>query len=404
MTTVFGWWDWDAETPALVNRVTGERVVFRGKAQEADLLPATETWLRFDYQHQDLTFPVLVEHLAHKNNPARCPTILARASEEMSWRVDYAQSVALSRRLSGGAELFPRYGVWRRVDDCISDALACWPAVDDISTGLSETLFFTGGWLNGAWRDGMSRNERRLFDPKEQDILEDHSGWLFPLDATSPSAFEFHGWVPAVSRRGPPQLENPVLLNGLEFTDPECRFSPQLSEDCDLSQLGGKTAYLLSQDKHRLLYPCFGWTEQPSWATGHWRPCFSVVYVDDDVVASSTGRATRRTDKGNYWSIGPSSNMIGLRREGGDPSLFLKERPVPGKPAHWNRPPMPSRKLWRHLQWSFADGWCYWPGSKAHCDQWLPPLALVSCCGIFTGQGGFLGGRWLHGPSFSVIT
>lgn len=402
MTTVYGWWDWDAEGPGLVNRVTGERVVFIGRAYEPDLLPADRTWLRFDYLHRDLTFPFLVERLDPADCPTQCRAFFKAKPDGQAWRVDYFYSSALWRRMPDGNESNPPYGHWRRVDDCISDALACWPAVDDFSTNLSETLYLTGGWLNGSWNEGISRTEGRLVDQKGRDTEEDYTSWLFPLDETAPSAFEFHGWAPPFSRSGPLQVENPVLLEGLAFDDPELRFRPGLPEQTDLTQLAGKTAYLLSQDKRRLLYPYFGSTEKPSWATGHWNPCFRLLCVDDSIVASCSARAFRRVADGHLWSLGPGSNMISLRGAAREPSLYLKPRPVPGKPDYWNLPPVPSRRLWRHLQWALTDGWCFWPGSKAHSDKWLAPLSLVNCEGV-SMSGGYLGGRWLIGPQFSVI-
>ena len=139
MTHVFGWWNLDPDGPSLVNTVTGERVRHRGAAHPDDATEG-EGWARFDYEHTDLRYPLLVRQ-----------TVEVRSAYSRTiWAVDHARSAALWRRETDAGATHPPYGVWRRVDDCVADALACWP---DASVGgwLHPHLEVVGGWLNGAW-------------------------------------------------------------------------------------------------------------------------------------------------------------------------------------------------------------------------------------------------------------
>lgn len=152
MTKALGWWEYDPVTPAMVNTVTGERVVYRGALGGHMRVTWSESWLRYDYVHSELTFPLIARAIARDGSgkePAR--------TEHLS--VDYSRSARLWRDDPFGNEVIgtaPAYGVWRRVDDCIVDAFACWP-IDATGSWDGDSVEFLGGWLNGAWRPDFSR-------------------------------------------------------------------------------------------------------------------------------------------------------------------------------------------------------------------------------------------------------
>lgn len=404
MTTVFGWWDWDTESPSLVNRVTGESVVFSGEFRDPDLVQPDETWLRFDYRHKEVTFPVLVEAFQVKKQHQKNRLLRAGEIGQTVWRLDYRRSWALAKRERGIEGAHPPYGLWRRIDDCVSDALACWPESDAISKGFAEKLRFDGAWLDGAWSAKTQRWERRFYDPKGSDDVEDYSPWLMPLDAPAPSPFEFHDLRGPPSGADPLIAENPVLLTGLEFDDPELRFRPKLPEDSDLTQLAGRAPHLLSGNGRRLLYPYFGQTQKPEGTTGHWSPLFSLLYVDDRITTACSAKVAGPNAACNLWTLGTAGHKMQLRQNEQDPSSQLIPGHLPpGKPEHWRRPPTPSRALWRQIQWDLVGGWCAWPGTAAHHPRWLPPLALEKVDGVLTSSG-YRGGRWLIATDFTVIS
>ena len=377
MQTVFGWWDWDAEALGMVNRVTGERVVYLGRAREEVLLPDRETWLRFDYLHSELTFPLLVQEVPGRE---------WSDGDKTAWQLDYRQSAALWRRETGTSELHPSYGIWRRVDDCVSDALACWPENEITIGSLAANVHLDGGWLNGAWRGEAKRAESRLMihdrlDPDEHD----YSPWLIPLDTPPPSPFVFHDYRPARPEDNKRILENPVLLKSLTFGDSEWRFNPKLPPDAPLTQLEGRTAYLLSQDQHRLLYIYFGDTERQR-KGGHWSPLFKLLYIDDRVVVPGPASPGQQSETGAMWSTSPFLSGFELRSDKPDSAFTVQPRA--------DFPPRPSRALWLHIRWGIAEGWCAWDGSEARHTDWLGRLSLRRADGIRLANGGYRGGRW----------
>lgn len=152
MTQVLGWWKYDPMEPGMVNTVTGERVVYRGALGGRMRVTWSENWLRYDYVHSELTFPLVAQVTVQE------PGTRDHARAECL-SVDYTRSARLWRddpfgnRVIGTA---PAYGVWRRVDDCLVDAFSCWPR--QTTGGWNGTsVEFVGGWLNGAWRRDFSR-------------------------------------------------------------------------------------------------------------------------------------------------------------------------------------------------------------------------------------------------------
>ncbi|WP_422365616.1 hypothetical protein [Pelagibius sp.] len=376
LTTVFGWWDWDAETPALVNRVTGERVAFRGKFGDPDLVPSDETWLRFDYEHPELSFPLLVEE---------------RQAEERlekglpAWRLDYQRSSHLWRREFEGETRRPIYGAWRRVDDCVTDALSCWPESEYDRNGRASYVCFDGGWLNGDWDEAVSRRETRLATPaKEQPNGDDYNPWLFPMDAVPPSRFDFYDLV--LRRNGPENwsIDNPVLLDGLRFEDPELRYGPSLPANTPLKGLDGRTAYLLSEDSTRVLYPYFGDTKRRS-DSGHWKPHFSLIYVDNELLLTGLAKPIAPSRRPVDWTFRFYNEGFYFRSDSVDAAFHINSRhPLPS---------IPSRALWLRSRWAILDGFSCWEGSKARSPDWLPELELVAASGIQVALG-YRGGQW----------
>ena len=74
----------------------------------------------------------------------------------LSWSIDQSGSAAEWRRASGADTEIPPYGLWRRVDDAMFDALACWPPGEQTGPQPSRINSW-GGWLNGAWSARLRR-------------------------------------------------------------------------------------------------------------------------------------------------------------------------------------------------------------------------------------------------------
>jgi hypothetical protein len=147
---LFGWWLFDTETSAIMHETTGQVVRHVGRPDLRDLgLSESQNriWMRFEYSDSDIRFPILIEW---RNIPSKIH------GRPLVWRVDYVRSAALWKREKGVSSDHLPYGLWCRVDDCLTDALASWPAHP--KTGAKpQYIGFNAGWLNGAWTDALYR-------------------------------------------------------------------------------------------------------------------------------------------------------------------------------------------------------------------------------------------------------
>ncbi len=143
-----GWWLFDANRIEIVHASTGQALRYLGGPQSTAGLShsGNRIWMRFEYRDQDISFPLLIEW---RNVPSDT------FGRPLVWRVDYIRSAVLWRD-ENARQAFPPYGVWRRVDDCLTDALACWPSHPQ--TGAKPgRIALNGGWLNGSWTDAFYR-------------------------------------------------------------------------------------------------------------------------------------------------------------------------------------------------------------------------------------------------------
>jgi hypothetical protein len=154
-----GWWTFDAETQTLVNRASDQRVRFEGAVDDAGSLlhPAASgpARLRFSYQDADVRYPVLVI--------ARYETYGGPGFDHgdsdrllLSWSIDHLASAAEWRRSCRTHAEVPPYGLWRRVDDALFDALACWPS-SEASGPEPSRIDSWAGWFNGEWSPSLRR-------------------------------------------------------------------------------------------------------------------------------------------------------------------------------------------------------------------------------------------------------
>src|SRR5580700_482585 len=153
MLDQIGWWTFDVETQTLINRASDQRIRFEGAVDDASSLlhpPASgPARLRFSYQDAEVRYPVLVTaRYEAYGGPGFDHRDRRRLS--LAWSIDHVAS-AVEWRLSCGADVeITPYGLWRRVDDALFDALACWPSSEAAGPQPSR-IDAWGGWLNGAW-------------------------------------------------------------------------------------------------------------------------------------------------------------------------------------------------------------------------------------------------------------
>jgi hypothetical protein len=246
MIHVFGVWDLDPERPALVNKLTGEAVVICDRDLIDQPAPIAG-WTRFEYEHADLRYPILVECAGTRIGDRTLP----------AWRVDHDRS-AVEWLSETGLPEKPAYGTWRRVDDCITDALACWPDVragDDKDRGR---LSVTGGWLNGEWRADFRRDcwwlsqyDKRRYD---RPIDPNVGSWIMPLDAPPPMPFAFNKFVlekdaPVGQKAEPIGVDNEIPLQGLTIREGNRKYG---EHECHVRELDLPAGLPLSESVRKV--------------------------------------------------------------------------------------------------------------------------------------------------------
>ena len=157
------WWTFDAQTQTLLNRASGQRVRFDGAVADAGTLlrrPASgPTRMRFSYEDAEVRYPLLVTSRSESyGSPGYDHR--DRGRQSLSWSIDHVASAEQWRRSSGIDAEIPPYGLWRRVDDALFDALACWPPTE--ATGPEPSRIDAwGGWVNGTWSPRLRRSVGR---------------------------------------------------------------------------------------------------------------------------------------------------------------------------------------------------------------------------------------------------
>jgi hypothetical protein len=147
---LLGWWLFDTDQAAIIHATTGQLLRCLGHPDSGHGLTESgnRIWMLFEYRDRDIRVPLLVEW---RNVPSTA------GGRPLVWRVDYIRSAMLWRAETNSQQAFPPYGMWRRVDDFLTDALACWPT--HAQTGAKPgRIAFNGGWLNGSWTGAFYRS------------------------------------------------------------------------------------------------------------------------------------------------------------------------------------------------------------------------------------------------------
>jgi hypothetical protein len=147
---LLGWWLFDADQAQIIHATTGQILRSLGHPNSGPGLTESgnRIWMSFEYRDRDIRFPLLIEW---RNVPS------AFGGRPLVWRVDYIRSAMLWRAETNAQQAYPPYGVWRRLDDFLTDALACWPT--HARTGAKPgRIAFNGGWLNGSWTSAFYRS------------------------------------------------------------------------------------------------------------------------------------------------------------------------------------------------------------------------------------------------------
>jgi hypothetical protein len=340
-----GYWRFDPLTQSLCNSASSQRVTFQGTVahdgKTASMPGVSKIW-RFQYEDDDVRYPIVVlSKITSSDGAIRC-----------DWLIDHDQSLLLWQQLRSNGEV-PAFGLWRRVNECVVDALLSWPEID--GTGPKPVnVVSMAGWFNGNWSSQIRRRSQRGYD---------HG---FAKDAAPlPS---FLGEVTAQSYRwtfvdSPRAMRGAKLANVQEVGPAQLYLPPNER----LTGFEADVPYLIRSDGQAVMFPA---GLKSSLHRGEdYMPGAYFCYADAEIFFFMNGGEFRG------WQNLPSSwtfslahpFQIGLRRlewfdtsrPGGiSADLFVGQQSRFGSVQI-----IPSPSVWQRVTTALIDGWLVWAAS-----------------------------------------
>lgn len=386
----FGWWKPFPKDDLLLNRVSGQRLRRLGSSTLPDDL-RSDGWIRFEYQDDEVVYPVLAQL---RDDEYRDPLWNSRRRMGRVLTVDHNRSAGLWQAECGADSATPPYGLWRRVDDCLSDALPCWPRMKSRDRALAEVRI-RGGWLNGAWHSGYHRAFATLTPVTRKWI----KSWdavqraerpvIVPIDADPPSPWCFFGFPsePPAENHPPPELSERVKLAGMtEVAGPMDSVSQRVwivPAGLPLTGMEGKTAYMRSADGQRVLYPRHGTTMSQQFGGTQ----FIMAYADSDFMGylpAVNGTPSPLAE----WTFKLDRAWGACRHDEAKSDLWFTVSQGYQK--------APSYTLAQRILIQCINAWLFWDGTDARNKEWIPMLSLAGASSVVVAPH-YLGGIWPAG-------
>lgn len=383
-----GCWKFEPNILSIVSANSGQNLSFKDKIETIKMTDSERqlyvNGFLFEYEDKQLRLPLVVWNSKNPGN----------------WILDYKKSVELWRKSSSIEADTPPFGLWKRVDTCVTDALQCWP--ENASTGIApEFLHGVGGWMNGKWREGFLRKWKAAHN--RQTLTADYPIQdieLINLEALPSRIWNFVEVPCAIF----PDLNYLAQLpNGLHYLPPERQ----------LSGYENKISHLQRSDKKSVIFPAGldSYRYESSW---DYLPGAYFLYADEDVLFYFDGTAVRSV---NRWAFNLPSDMtesqcrLGLRQKTHCDVKDKESLPVnlfSGKPRVLSLAPFSK------FRDALIDGFLSWTGtehSPLDDPQHLEKLAAknvrnvpsLASSGLNLGAkdaisltGGYLAGMYSH--------
>ena len=369
-----GRWQFDPETVTLFDAASGQQLRFEG------VVPDRPYWL-FRYRDPEIQYPIVVSGWPDQFVPR----------EGNTWTIDHRDSAARWRAESGLR--WPPYGLWRRVELAVSDALLCWPHCE--ATGpLPWKIVSLGGWFNGQWSRRIVRSRTRADDAAfEADEPETPS---LTAPVAQPHAWRYIDCSPVAAKAD---------LIGIQEIAPG-----QLYYRRDQEPRGYQRTmpHLVRDDGKAAMFP--SGLSSYMYRFESYRAGAYFVYIDEDVFFRLDGG-----DGLGRWEFKLRDlKRVGLRdrqhiRPDGLPASLFRGWRIN---EQWGQSIGPSPRLWETVSEALLDGWLAWTGKpgrllddpahlKAVADGPYDPPPPLAESGISLNQksrveveGGYVGGRF----------
>jgi hypothetical protein len=327
--TDVGWWSIEPEAQCIGNVASGQRIALDAGSRIANW--GEENW-QFRYRDREIQYPILVRRKFEKGQSGGTAAVL---------EIDHSESAKLWRERGNQAGDNPPYGLWRRVDDAVVDALCCWKDLGGLTQSIQ--VHAIGGWFNGAWHATWRRKfSGARYDPTgptwplAQPILE-------PLDSTAPPPWQFVNHAKNVTRAD------------LARVPREPGYMPMLPPRMPLEGFQGQTPHLIRADNKAVLFPAFAsrrWVNSsyPDFedyyvGVGHF------IYANEDIFLTCAFDA----EHSSFWTSWQLE--LGVRTEKGAELSRSEEK------AKWPLAGPSGFAAWRRLAFDLLQSWPNWRGS-----------------------------------------
>ncbi len=403
MLDQIGWWTFVKETQTLINRASDQRVRFESLVDDAGSLlhpPASgPARLRFSYEDAEVCYPVLV---TARYDAYGGPGFDHGDSDRLSlsWSIDHSASAVEWRRSCGTRAEIPPYGLWRRVDDALFDALACWPPSEAVGPEPSR-IDSWGGWFNGEWsprlrRVGAGRAERKT------SVESGLRPFLEPL-GSPPLSWQFVDAHKVVSCAALAGVR--TLRSGRYF----------LPADAALTGFENAIPHLRRSDGKAVMFPYQIRSSLDK--DGYYVARTQFFYADEDLFFRLDGHPSipRKGSPGTWEFDLDQLADLGVRQ--GPEGRALPEGLICSRAVYdWDGPRLqPLPQLAQRLTVALIDGWLSWSGSRLRllddpkklaslasegAPPPVPPLPKsgvdLNARGLVAVNSGYHGGRFVR--------
>jgi len=327
----YGWFEFSEQPRTITNYLTGQRLAVVSSK----------------------TFDTTAVHRCAVHDPG-----LARPlafTLQLAWNGHQFQLWMDYNELFPGA---PAYALWRRVDDFLSDALACWP--DHILNDSGLSLVMRGGWRGGRWQPELQRKfssgkvaELTIRDRTPKKLSESYTlatPFLIPLDAPTPPA-----WRYVDHPTTEPKIALPFQnIEGLNIPFIDAATSPLVFQ--------GRTPYLEREDGAAWIFP--SWLQSDSNRGEDPITSLWYTYLNPQLFLSFRSyEIYRGLELGSCSNYGfrhfPPPEELCTAEIFGEPIPVTTPRRSPGQ--LYGTLSYLSYRVWRELAATLGDAWPAWP-------------------------------------------
>ena len=380
----YGWFEFEQKPRLIRNYLTGQQLVLDSVVEDSNVANYIGRYSDSEIT-QSIRFTI---HTPPQRTAESKLDIRDLFSGPPTWvviKLDYRELFSES----------PSYGLWRRTDDFLIDALLCWPEFLDGMPTCS--LHTTGGWRSGAWQPDLRRNfsGRKDGTPDQLTNRTIAEPYVVPLETPAPPAWRLI------------DVDAPATEANLKFELLVESNVPYLSRSSPIEGFRGLMPFLEREDLAAYiilskLKPALGRDEDPM-------TLLYYTYVDQDIFFTFRSHPFYALELGTCIDYGfrefPPRRELWTTKPLGE--LVPGEQPRPLEDV-FSKFSYLSYQVWLRVFHALGDAWSAWgSGSQRRWIEIDKSVEPPSTCrrGSYAGNygpsthGGFsagIGNSWFE--------